>query len=47
MAQDPLAAKYLSRGLIEQFVPIQDRDYDDLRVMTTAVQEAEHEVLLS
>ena len=37
---DSEARAYLDRGFIDRFVPVQDSDYDDIRVMLAACEEA-------
>jgi hypothetical protein len=40
MHKDPAAAEVLHRGCIDQFVAVQDADYDDIRHMLVVCEEA-------
>ena len=40
MAGDPAAREALARGFVERFVPVTDRDYDDIRAMRAAAEAA-------
>ena len=40
LADDPAARRPLAAALVERFVPVRDRDYDDLRRMTDAALTA-------
>lgn len=40
MDSDPLARAELGRGFVERFVPVTDTDYDDIRRMLVAAEEA-------
>src|SRR5262245_32652297 len=40
LADDPAARRPLAAALVERFVPVRDRDYDDLRRMTDAALSA-------
>lgn len=40
MGDDPAARKELARGFIAGFVPVNDRDYDDIRGMLEAAEHA-------
>jgi phosphonate transport system substrate-binding protein len=37
---DPIARTYLDRGLIDYFTPVCDSDYDDIRAMLVACEQA-------
>jgi phosphonate transport system substrate-binding protein len=38
---DPIARSHLDRGFIEHFTPVCDSDYDDIRAMLAACEQAE------
>jgi phosphonate transport system substrate-binding protein len=40
MADDPAARATLARGFVERFVPVGDEDYDDVRGMLLAAEDA-------
>jgi phosphonate transport system substrate-binding protein len=40
LSDDPSARKELARGFVERFVPVTDRDYDDIRGMLAAAEQA-------
>jgi phosphonate transport system substrate-binding protein len=40
MSDDPAARKELARGFVDRFVPVTDRDYDDIRRMLVAAEHA-------
>jgi phosphonate transport system substrate-binding protein len=40
MADDPEAKDFLSQYFIQRFVPIADRDYDDIRLMSRMAESA-------
>jgi phosphonate transport system substrate-binding protein len=40
MGDDPAARTVLGRGFVERFVPVTDRDYDDIRGMLVAAERA-------
>ena len=40
MGDDPTAQKELARGFVERFVPVTDGDYDDIRGMLAAAEDA-------
>jgi phosphonate transport system substrate-binding protein len=40
MGDDPVARARLAHGFIERFVPVTDEDYDDVRAMLVAAEEA-------
>jgi hypothetical protein len=40
MGDDPEARARLARGFIERFVPVTDEDYNDVRAMLVAAEEA-------
>ena len=40
MGDDPVARVRLAHGFIERFVPVTDEDYDDVRAMLVAAEEA-------
>jgi ABC-type phosphate/phosphonate transport system substrate-binding protein len=37
---DPASRAYLDKGFIDQFVAVSDADYDDIRAMLTACEQA-------
>jgi phosphonate transport system substrate-binding protein len=41
LGDDPVARKELARGFVERFVPVTDRDYDDIRGMLVAAEHAD------
>jgi hypothetical protein len=40
MGDDPAARTKLAHGFIEGFVPVTDEDYDDVRAMLVAAEDA-------
>lgn len=40
MGDDPAARVHLAPGFVERFVPVTDDDYDDVRAMLTAAEDA-------
>jgi phosphonate transport system substrate-binding protein len=40
MGDDPAARQELARGFVERFVPVTDRDYDDIREMLATAEDA-------
>jgi phosphonate transport system substrate-binding protein len=40
LGNDPSARKELERGFVDRFVPVTDRDYDDIRAMLAAAEQA-------
>jgi len=41
IGDDPEGRAELARGFVERFVPVTDRDYDDIRMMLVAAERAE------
>ena len=40
LGDDPAGRKELAKGFVERFVPVTDRDYDDIRGMLAAADHA-------
>jgi ABC-type phosphate/phosphonate transport system substrate-binding protein len=45
LGDDPASLKELARGFIVSFVPVTDRDYDDIREMLAAAEGAKFHTL--
>jgi phosphonate transport system substrate-binding protein len=41
MGDDPVGRAALAKGFVERFVPVTDGDYDDIRMMLVAAEQAE------
>jgi hypothetical protein len=40
MGDDPVGRAALAKGFVERFVPVTDGDYDDIRMMLVAAEQA-------
>jgi hypothetical protein len=40
MGDDPIVRSELDKGFVERFVPVTDTDYDDIRRMLVAAEDA-------